>query len=131
MFCDKVSFNIDMHKPWEQACELLDASRYRRCPVFDEGSWSSPEELATGLKKAGFEGVSCFAERVQLEVQSPDDYVEYWMTGKHPTFQKLLDAWDGDPEEVRPSFEKVMREKYPDPRVIGGWAGVAIGRKPS
>jgi len=86
--------------------------------------------LAAGLKKAGFEEVSCFEERVNLELQNPDDYVEFWMKGKHPIFQKMLDAWDGDPEEVRPTFEKVMRERYPDPRVMGGWTGVAFGRKP-
>ena len=62
--------------------------------------------------------------------QTPEQYVETWMLGKNPSFRRVMEGWNGDPEDVRPMLEKVIREEFQDLNVLGAYAGVAAGKKP-
>ena len=82
------------------------------------------------MKAAGFVDVKGFEVRMQPQIPTADAYLEFWMHGKHPVFQKQIDAWKGDPEEVRPTLVKVLKEQFPDTMVLEAWSGIVVGRKP-
>ena len=68
------------------------------------------KELEVGMKTAGFVDVHSFEVSMQNKWESADQFMDFWFSGKHPSFMRIMGGWKGDPAEVRSVMEKILKE---------------------
>ncbi|KAH8820155.1 S-adenosyl-L-methionine-dependent methyltransferase [Xylogone sp. PMI_703] len=127
-----ISKDITIVEPWHKACASLDPTYpSRQAKTHEPGAWMTLEELEQGMKKAGFVDVHTFEVSMQNRWDSADQFMQFWFSGKHPSFGRIMAGWKGDPAEVRPVMEEILKEQYGDPLTVGANAGIVLGRKPA
>jgi trans-aconitate 2-methyltransferase len=72
-------------------------------------NFANPAETEERLRRAGFEGVSCWLEDKPIRPENPYDFTTTVTMGPHLT--RL-------PEELRRSFAEAVLERSPDPLVL-------------
>lgn len=116
-------------EPWHRACQQLDAT-YVPYEEYDTTAWQTVQQVSDGMKEAGFVDMDCLDVWMHLDCNH-DEWVHFWFEGGHPIYLKHMQAWAGELSEVRPVFERILKEEYPDPSMLGTFSGIVIGRKPA
>lgn len=125
-----ISYDVDIPEPWHRACERVDRSRYTRVELHDPKAWMTTERVKQGMESAGFVDVQEAQQYMRGNIGSVDEYLEYWLNGKHPVFAKFIAAWQGDVAEVVPTLRNILENEYTMPMELGAMSGIVVGRKP-
>ena len=120
---------IDPYIIWEEACRSLDTSFEMPEPFEDVHAWRTPQELKAGLEQANFSNVQVVSRRLPFPFPSSEAYAQFWYGGKNPGAQIVIDAWKGDPLEVKNALKKVVDTKYDHGKEIGIEGVLAVGVK--
>ena len=120
---------LDMSQPWTEACRHFDPDYTSPNYGLAEG-WSTEEQVKAQMEKAGCREVKTKTVRPTWEFKS-DEYIKYWLESKNPGIEVILRPWreSGKFNEVRPVFERVVKEKYHGGRGFGMEAILAFGKK--
>ncbi|KAL9117917.1 MAG: hypothetical protein Q9187_005540 [Circinaria calcarea] len=121
--------NLDMNAPWTDACRTFEPGYTSPNYGFAEG-WSTEEQV-----KAQFEKVGC--SQVETRIVRPkwkfkgDEYIQFWFESKIPAIETILGPWreSGKIDEVRPVFERIVKEKYNGGQDFGMEAILAFAKK--
>ena len=114
---------------WERACQSIDPD-YRHAEPFDDPhAWRTVEELEKQLKEAGLKDVDAEECTAPFPFDGAEAFADFWYGAKNPAAVKCMSNWRGDPLEVRPAVERIVREQYADGRDILTWAVLGVGRK--
>ena len=120
---------LDMNEPWTDACRRFEPNYTSPNYGLVEG-WSTEEQVKAQMEKAGCREVETKIVRPKWGFKS-DEYIRYWFESKNPGIEVVLGPWreSGKLGEVRPVFEKVVKENYNGGRDFGMEAILAFGKK--
>lgn len=117
-------------KPWEKACRAIDPSY--TCPQMSEPEFGTVESVRRGLEQAGFQDIQVKLVRSKWAWECPEKCYQYFFESNNPALDKLKGPWEesGRMDEVRPLFERILREEYGNCTDVEETAILAVARKP-
>lgn len=90
----------DVYKIWERACRAVDPDFTTGDQYGDPAAWRTPADLAANMQKAGFKDIKTLFHRTPFVWPSGTAYADFWLSGKNPGVQMVIDKWNRDSEAV-------------------------------
>lgn len=113
---------------WEKACQTIDPTYRIPTPFDDPHAWRTEEELAKGLREAGFDDIKTERLTSPFPFDGTEKFMEFWFGQKNPAALRCMSNWEGSMDEARKAVETVCKEQYDDGHAICTKAVLGIGR---
>lgn len=113
---------------WEKACQTIDPLYKLPIPFDDPHAWRTEEEVAKGLKEAGFKDVATERLTSPFPFDGTQKFMDFWFVQGNPAALRCMSNWQGSMEEAKKAVEKVCREQYDDGHAICTKAVLGVGR---
>lgn len=126
----------DPYKIWERACRTIDPDLILPDQYGDPAAWRTPGDLAANLQKAGFGDIKTIFTRIPFVFPSGEAYADFWLSGKNPGVQIVIDEWNRESEAagrnplaVRDVLVKVVNEEWSNGADICVEFVMGVGRR--
>ena len=98
--------------PWVDACRHSEPDY--TYPHTWTADWADEERLKAYIQQAGFRDVRMQTIWPRWDFKNPEEYFEFFLKSQNPEFERAYRPWwdSGRMDDVKPLFERLVREKY-------------------